>query len=147
MVQFKIYDKNLKKFVDLALVGDKVLKYRRSLGILHTLTHNWILPQSLEKMYKLMKRTQPHLKIYVKVDNRYKPISNEIIKKVMAEHKLYIKTLNTCKKQSNINKLRSNKNLYYKLYKKTLNKCETQSKRARLPAGWPTKSTNNKTRK
>ena len=143
MVQFKIYDKNLKKFVELALVGDKVWKDRYSLGI----WNNGIQSHSLEKMYKLMKRTQPHLEIYVKVDNRYKPISNEIIKKVMAEHKLYIKTLNTCKKQSNINKLRSNKNLYYKLYKKTLNKCETQSKRARLPAGWPAKSTNNKTRK
>ncbi len=48
MVQFKIYDKNLKKFVELALVGDKVWKDRYSLGI----WNDGILPQSLEKMSK-----------------------------------------------------------------------------------------------
>jgi hypothetical protein len=75
MVKFKIYDKKLQKFVH----SDKVWEARYKLGI----WNNSVNDHKLGEMYKIMKRNDQHLELYVKIDGRFKPVSKEVIDNVV----------------------------------------------------------------
>mgnify|MGYP000273053123 CR=1 FL=1 len=76
MVQFKIYDKKLQKFVQ-QTASNKVWEARYKLGI----WNNSVIDDKLGEMYKIMKRNDRHLELYVKIDGRFKPVSKEVIDK------------------------------------------------------------------
>ena len=82
MVKFKIYDKKQKKFVQQS-ASDKVWKVRYNLGI----WNNSVNDKNLAEMYKIMKRNDKHLELYVKIDGRFKPVSKEVIDSVLKQHK------------------------------------------------------------
>ena len=92
MVQFKIYDKKLQKFVQQS-ASNKVWEARYKLGI----WNNSVIDDKLGEMYKIMKRNDRHLELYVKIDSRFKPVSKEVIDK---QHKgIYKIRKNTLKRQ------------------------------------------------
>jgi hypothetical protein len=82
MVKFKIYDKKLQKFVNQS-ASDKVWKVRYKLGI----WNNSIEDNNLSEMYKIMKRNDKHLELYVKIDGRFKAVSKEVIDNVIKKYK------------------------------------------------------------
>ena len=82
MVKFKIYDKKLQKFVQ-QYVSYTVRKYKDKLGIWHDNVNDY----KLGEMYKIMKRNDQHLEIYVKIDGRLKPVSKEVIDNVVKQYK------------------------------------------------------------
>ena len=72
MVQFKIYDKNYKNLFNcLPLIKCGKLDINLVYGII-------VL---LGEMYKIMKRNDRHLELYVKIGGRFKPVSKEVIDK------------------------------------------------------------------
>jgi hypothetical protein len=82
MVAFKIYDKKKKKFVG-QHASAKVWRARYDLGI-------WNYSVNVDKlgeMYKIMKRNDKHLELYVKNYGRFKPVSKEVIDNVVKEYK------------------------------------------------------------
>ena len=82
MVKFKIYDKKLQKFVNQS-ASDKVWEVRYKLGI----WNNSVNDYKLDEMYKIMKRNNQHLELYVKIDGRFKPVSKEVIDNVVKQYK------------------------------------------------------------
>lgn len=76
MVQFKIYDKKLQKFVQLS-VANEVWDARYKLGI----WNNSVIDDKLGEMYTIMKKNYKHLELYVKIGGRFKPVSKEVIDK------------------------------------------------------------------
>ena len=82
MVAFKIYDKKKKKFVQ-QWASAKVWRARYDLGI----WNNGVSDDKLGEMYKIMKRNDKHLELYVKIYGRFKPVSKEVIDNVVKEYK------------------------------------------------------------
>ena len=82
MVKFKIYDKKLQKFVQQS-ASDKVWEVRYKLGI----WNNSVNDDKLGEMYKIMKRNDQHLELYVKIDGRFTPVSKEVIDNVVKQYK------------------------------------------------------------
>ena len=82
MVAFKIYDKKKKKFVQ-QHASAKVWKERYNIGI----WNNDVSDYKLGEMYKIMKRNDKHLELYVKIHGRFKPVSKEVIDNVVKEYK------------------------------------------------------------
>ena len=124
MVKFKIYDKKLQKFVQQS-ASDKVWEVRYKLGI----WNNSVNDDKLGEMYKIMKRNNQHLELYVKIDGRFKPVSKEVIdnvvkqyKKKEPERKEYLKKW----KENNL-KIREN------TLKKHVKKCQKKMKTYKLP--------------
>jgi len=82
MVKFKIYDKKLQKFVQQS-ASNKVWEVRSKLRI----WNNSVNDEKLGEMYKIMKRNDQHLELYVKIDGRFKPVSKEVIDNVVKHYK------------------------------------------------------------
>ncbi len=82
MVAFKIYDKKLQKFVQQG-ASAKVWRAHYDLGI----WNNEVDDDKLGEMYKIMKRNDKHLELYVKIYGRFKPVSKEVIDNVVNEYK------------------------------------------------------------
>jgi hypothetical protein len=82
MVKFKIYNKKLKKFVSQD-ASDTVWKIRHNLGI----WNNNVNDNSVNEMYKKMKKNDKNLELYVKIDGRFKPVTKEVIDTVIKEYK------------------------------------------------------------
>ena len=82
MVKFKIYDKKLQKFVQQS-ASNKVWEVRYKLRIWNNSVHD----EKLGEMYKIMKRNDKHLELYVKIDGRFKPVSKEVIDNVVKQYK------------------------------------------------------------
>lgn len=87
MVNFKIYDKKLQKFVQHS-ASAKVWEDRYKLGI----WNNSVIDYKLGEMYKIMKRNDRHLELYVKIDGRFKPVTKEVIDNVNKQYKKITKT-------------------------------------------------------
>lgn len=82
MVKFKIYDKKLKKFVNLTS-SPKVWDIRYDLGI----WNDSIGETKLKDMYKIMKKHDKHLELQIKTQGKFRPISNELLKSIDSEYK------------------------------------------------------------
>ena len=82
MVDFKIYDKKLKKFVQQS-ASNKVWEARYKHGI----RNNSINNEKLGEMYKIIKRSDKHLELYVKIKGRFKPVSKEVIDSFTNQYK------------------------------------------------------------
>lgn len=82
MVNFKIYDKKLKKFVQQS-ASNKVWEARYKLGIWNNSINN----EKLGEMYKIMKRSDKHLELYVKIKGRFIPVTKEVIDIFVTQYK------------------------------------------------------------
>lgn len=49
--------------------------------------NNSVNDYKLGEMYKIMKRNNPNLELYVKIDGRFKPVSKEVIDNVVKKYK------------------------------------------------------------
>ena len=49
--------------------------------------NNSVFDSNLGEMYKIMKRNNPNLELYVKIDGRFKPVSKEVIDNVVKKYK------------------------------------------------------------
>ena len=56
---------------------------RYNLGI----WNNSVDANKVGEMYKIMKRNDKHLELYVKIDGRFKPVSKEVLDNVVKQHK------------------------------------------------------------
>lgn len=111
MVNFKIYDKKIHKFIQLT-ASEKVWEARYKLGIWNNSINN----DKLGEMYKIMKRSDKHLELYVKIKGSFKPVSKEVIDSFVTQYK------KKTPKRKNQKLKENNLGTYKKLSKKTKKK-------------------------
>ena len=104
MVKFKIYNKKLKQFVSQD-ASDKVWKARYNLGIWNNSIHD----NKLEEMYKIMKRSDKDLELYVKLNGRFQPVTKEVIDIIVKDNKKRNKSTKKKYKKRNRSSLKKNK--------------------------------------
>jgi len=124
MVKFKIYDKKQKKFVQ-QYASDKVNTASWKLGI----WNNSINEDKLDEMYKIMKRNDKHLELYVKIDGRFKPVSKDVIANVIKQYKKKEPERKEYRKKWKENNLKDRENTL----KRHVKECQKKMKTYKLP--------------